>query len=210
MNNIKLIIFDLDGVLINSLNNMKYALKNTNKKLGLKLEFSKYRKYIGLPFFEILKKIGVKKNFKEIEKNYRFFSKKKINKIKINKSTINELKKLKKEYRLAIFTSKDKNRTLKITKKINYFSHIVSSEELKRGKPHPEGINKILKISKSKKKNVIYVGDSLYDYIAAKKAKVKYLHATWGYDHYLKKNKKITKINKFSDIRKFFNNKKIQ
>ena len=28
----KLIIFDLDGVLINSLQNMKYALSNTEKK----------------------------------------------------------------------------------------------------------------------------------------------------------------------------------
>ena len=59
MNNVKLIIFDLDGVLINSLNNMKYALKNTNKKLGLKLEFNKYRKYIGLPFTQILFKLKI-------------------------------------------------------------------------------------------------------------------------------------------------------
>ena len=57
MENLKLIIFDLDGVLINSLKNMEYALKNTNKKLGLNLKFSRYKKYIGLPFFEILRKI---------------------------------------------------------------------------------------------------------------------------------------------------------
>ena len=36
----KLIIFDLDGVLINSLKNMEYALDNTNKKLGLNLKFN--------------------------------------------------------------------------------------------------------------------------------------------------------------------------
>ena len=96
MENLKLIIFDLDGVLINSLKNMEYALKNTNKRLGLNLKFSRYKKYIGLPFFEILRKIGVKKNFSEIEKSYKFFSKKKINKIRINKSTITEIKKLKK------------------------------------------------------------------------------------------------------------------
>ena len=52
----KLIIFDLDGVLINSIKNMEYALDNTNKKLGLNLKFNEYKKYIGLPFFEILKK----------------------------------------------------------------------------------------------------------------------------------------------------------
>ena len=38
----KLIIFDLDGVLINSLPNMKKALKLTSKKLYLKLSFKKY------------------------------------------------------------------------------------------------------------------------------------------------------------------------
>ena len=31
----KLIIFDLDGVLINSLNNMKFALNQTSKQLNI-------------------------------------------------------------------------------------------------------------------------------------------------------------------------------
>ena len=33
----KLVIFDLDGVLINSLCNMKFALLNTQKKMKIKL-----------------------------------------------------------------------------------------------------------------------------------------------------------------------------
>ena len=150
--------------------------------------------------------MGVKKNFSEIKKYYKFFSQKNINKIKIYKSTIIELKKLKKIYKLAIFTSKDKSRTLKIIKKMNFFSIVLSSEELQKGKPDPEGINKILKITKCSKKNVIYIGDSLYDYVASKKAKIKYLHATWGYDKNLTKNKVITKINRLSEIRKYFDN----
>lgn len=202
----KLIIFDLDGVLINSLKNMEYALNNTNKKLGLNLKFNEYKKYIGLPFFEILKKMGVKKNYSKIKKYYKFFSQKKINKIRIYKSTIIELKKLQKRYKLAIFTSKDKSRTLKIIKRMNFFSIVLSSEELKKGKPHPEGINKILKITQCSKKNAVYIGDTLYDYIAAKKAKIKYLHATWGYDELLTKNKIITKINRLSEIKKYFDN----
>lgn len=202
----KLIIFDLDGVLINSLKNMEYALDNTNKKLGLNLKFNEYKKYIGLPFFEILKKMGVKKDYSEIKKYYKYFSQKKINKIRIYKSTIIELKKLQKKYKLAIFTSKDKSRTLKIIKRMNFFSIVLSSEELQKGKPDPEGINKILKITECSKKNVVYIGDSLYDYIAAKRAKIKYLHATWGYDKHLTKNKVITKINRLSEIRKYFDN----
>ena len=202
----KLIIFDLDGVLINSLKNMEYALDNTNKKLGLNLKFNEYKKYIGLPFFEILKKMGVKKDYSEIKKYYKYFSQKKINKIRIYKSTIIELKKLQKKYKLAIFTSKDKSRTLKIIKRMNFFSIVLSSEELQKGKPDPEGINKILKITECSKKNVVYIGDSLYDYIAAKRVKIKYLHATWGYDKHLTKNKVITKINRLSEIRKYFDN----
>ena len=89
---------------------------------------------------------------------------------------------------------------------MNFFSIVLSSEELKKGKPDPEGINKILKISECSKKNVVYIGDSLYDYIAAKKAKIKYLHATWGYDELLTKNKVITKINRLSEIKKYFDN----
>ena len=73
----KLIIFDLDGVLINSLPNMKYSMQKTNKELKIKIDFNEYKKYLGLPFEKIMKKIGVKKNVLQIKKTYNYFSKKK-------------------------------------------------------------------------------------------------------------------------------------
>ena len=85
---------------------------------------------------------------------------------------------------------------------MNFFSIVLSSEELQKGKPDPEGINKILKITECSKKNVVYIGDSLYDYIAAKRAKIKYLHATWGYDKHLTKNKVIIQIEIFDERKK--------
>ena len=57
----KVIIFDLDGVLINSISNMKFALHSTAKKMKVKLNFELYRKYIGLPFEDIMKKMKIKK-----------------------------------------------------------------------------------------------------------------------------------------------------
>ena len=71
----KLIIFDLDGVLIDSLSNMKIALKSTSKALNLKLNFSEYKKYLGLPFEDIMQKMSVNKNIDIIKKIF-FFSKK--------------------------------------------------------------------------------------------------------------------------------------
>ena len=44
INNIELIIFDLDGVLINSKNNMKIAWSDVRKKFNIKNKFSEYFK----------------------------------------------------------------------------------------------------------------------------------------------------------------------
>ena len=60
LNNKKNIIFDLDGVLIDSIENMESSWNSTNKKFNLDISFNKYRKYIGKPFKEILKSLGVK------------------------------------------------------------------------------------------------------------------------------------------------------
>tara|TARA_B110000971_G_C19830412_1_gene417699 strand:- start:89 stop:325 length:237 start_codon:yes stop_codon:yes gene_type:complete len=73
----KLVIFDLDGVLINSLSNMKFALLSTQKKMNIKLNFNVYKKYLGLPFESIMEKMKIKIDVDKIKKNYEYFSKKK-------------------------------------------------------------------------------------------------------------------------------------
>ena len=199
----KLIIFDLDGVLINSLPNMRHSLKCTNNELGLSLNFDLYKNYLGLPFIKILKKIGVKSNFIKIKKRYSYYSKKNIHKISINKKLQSQLKNLKKNYILTVFTSKDKERSKLILKKYDYFSKIISADDTKKGKPNPEGIYKLLLLYNIRKNNCIYIGDSIFDYQAAKKAKIKYLNVSWGYDRSLMKIRKIKVINNFSQIKNF-------
>ena len=92
----KLIIFDLDGVLINSLPNMRAALKKTSLSLNIKLNFNLYSKYLGLPFEQIMKKMGITKNINIIKFNYSFFSKMSLSKIKIKKKTLRRIESLKK------------------------------------------------------------------------------------------------------------------
>ena len=197
----KLIIFDLDGVLINSLSNMEFALNQTSKNLKLKLNFKLYKKYLGLPFKDIMKRMRIKnKNINLIKEKYEMYSTKKINKIKIKRNHVDEMKKLKKSCYLALFTSKNKKRTLKIVQKDKIFDCVITSDDVLKGKPHPEGLYKILKKLKIKKKNSVYIGDSFYDYKASKLAKIKYAHAMWGYDKIIGKNKNIIKLNRFRDI----------
>ena len=79
----KLIIFDLDGVLIDSKENMKLSWLSVKKKFNLKQSFKKYFENIGLPFFDILKRIGIKNQKENIQKLYNKKSIKNFNKIKL-------------------------------------------------------------------------------------------------------------------------------
>lgn len=196
-----LIIFDLDGVLINSLPNMQYALKKTSIYLDQKLNFKEYKKHIGLPFEKIMLNMGVLGDYSNIKSLYVKFSNQNISKIRILDAKLNALKKLKKKNILAIFTSKDKFRTYKILKKYRLFEHFITSDDVMKGKPNPEGILKILKKTKINKKKCYFVGDTKYDFRAAKAARVNYLHVVWGIEKKLKYNN-IKYIKSISEIRK--------
>lgn len=201
----KLIIFDLDGVLINSLPNMKFALKNTANHIKQKISFNSYKKHIGLPFENILKKLNIQGDYKKIASIYSKYSIKKINKLRIDKRKLNQLKKLKKKNFLAVFTSKDKLRTLKILKRYKIFSIIVTPDDIKYGKPNTEGLLKILSKTRIKKKDSYFIGDTVFDYRAAKAAKIHYLHASWGVEKKLK-IKRINYLKNISNINKILKN----
>tara|TARA_B100001750_G_scaffold227648_1_gene221461 strand:+ start:94 stop:714 length:621 start_codon:yes stop_codon:yes gene_type:complete len=201
----KLIIFDLDGVLINSENNMMFALSKTSKKLKIKLNFNIYKKYIGLPFELIMKKMQINEKYvSQIKKNYIYFSNLKLSKLSIQKKKLYDLKELHKKYNLAIYTSKDKQRTHQILKKYKIFKAIITPDNVRKGKPNPEGLLKILKKLKVKKMNTLYVGDTKFDYLTAKNAKIKYLHVNWGFDKTLTNSKNVNVINNFLNIPKYF------
>ena len=199
----KIIFFDLDGVLIHSINNMKYAWKNSCLAMNINIPFSKYKKNIGLPFFEILKKLKIKKkHYLRIQKNYNYYSSQKINSIKITKENLAVLKELKKKYILVLFTSKNKSRSLKVLgKNSKLFKYKIFPSKKIRGKPYPDSINQTIKLSKIEKKYAIYIGDTLFDYLCAKSANVDYIHASWCYQK-IKKNNLIN-IKKIREIKKY-------
>jgi HAD superfamily hydrolase (TIGR01549 family) len=189
---LKVVAFDLDGVIINSLKNMEYSWDNTSKKNNLNINFNKFKKYIGLPFDIILGKLNIKRDLNKIKKSYIFYSNQKISKIKLYPKIISIIKRLKKKYLISIITSKDLTRSKKIIKHFKIpCDFLIAPEMVCKGKPHEDSILLLKKKFQINSNNVIFIGDTKIDYNFAKNSKIKFLFASWGYGEIMKGCKKI-------------------
>ena len=209
INNIKLIILDVDGVLIDSKKNMELSFNRMCKKNKIyHLKFENYFKYIGIPFAKIISKMGIKKNINKLKKDYFNYSLGFRKKIKPYKSVYETLKDLQKRYDLAVVTSKSmknaKNFLNLFFPKI-HFKIICSPNQKLKPKPYPHMLLYVCKSLRVKPQNSIYVGDTFFDYKSSKSSKMKFVLAKYGYLSNDKRIKTNYKIKKFSDIIKLVN-----
>ena len=185
---IKHICFDLDGVLINSLEIMEMSWFEAAQKYNLDINFNSYKKYIGIPFYDILNRLEIKENtWEKIKETYDEVSTREINNIK-KYDGVNDLF----EYltleniTFSIFTSKTRKRTNEIIAKQfenTKFEMVLCPEDLPdyEGKPSGYGLKQIMNNLKISKDNFLYVGDTLHDIECAKNADVSFVFADWGY-----------------------------
>lgn len=173
----KLISFDLDQTLVNSIEAHVLAFQLAFKELGYKIKTKKIKPFIdGRPSSEVIKTMIRNLDEKQIEKirelHHKFLHKT----MKYAKSipqALKTLKKLKINYKLVIVTNctkEEANLMLKASKlPRKLFDFIILAEKIKP-KPWPDEIFKAEKLEHSK--SDIHVGDSIYDILAAKKARV--------------------------------------
>jgi len=207
-NKFSFFIFDLDGVIFDSIKNMEISWDETCKKFNINKKFNQYYSKIGLPFNKILISLNIYPK-KQIFECYKKSSLKNINLIKKYKGTdkmINILKK--KKIKFSIVTSKDFRRSSFLLKKHKIYPNSIHCHSKGvRGKPWPDLINRCLRINNIKPEEACYVGDTEHDYLAAKNANIKFIFANYGYGKFKKKYK--YNISKITDIKKFLNFNKI-
>jgi len=199
---IRHIIFDLDGVIIDSKENMEIAWYETCKKHNIKISFESYFKQIGIPFIDILNNLNIENNQNKIENSYREYSIEFFNKFKFFKNVIKTLRYLKKKgIILSIVTSKDKIRTNLIISKIPIkFDSVISPSNKFRGKPSSDQILYTIAITNTDLSETVYIGDTVNDLKTAKKSSILYVHANYGYGKSNLSN--FLNINKFDEIEK--------
>ncbi|MDO9565156.1 MAG: HAD-IA family hydrolase [Candidatus Desulfaltia sp.] len=109
------------------------------------------------------------------------------------------LKRLRPKYKTAIATNRTDtmNRVLVEYKLKDYFDLVISALDVKHPKPHPEQLVKILEHFNIAPYNAIYIGDSKLDEIAAKAANiplVAYKNTAISADFHIKSLKELEDI----------------
>ena len=181
---IKAVLFDFDGVLIDSIPVMKLAWSSVESKYKIQNNFEEFRQYIGIPFPEILEKLSINKPIRNsITKHYSKISSNNKDKIILRSEVQLIIKKLNSiGIKIGIVTSKDELRTKEL---INFFQlnipFIVTPEKTDRGKPFPDPLLYSAEKLSLNLNEILFIGDMCSDMLCAQNAKTLYLHYLEGY-----------------------------
>ncbi|MGA1862709.1 HAD-IA family hydrolase, partial [Deferribacter thermophilus] len=80
-------------------------------------------------------------------------------------------------YNLAVFTNRGHSLHYLLSHfdLDNFFKYKITSFDVKKPKPDPEGLFKIINFFKTEPERVLYIGDTINDLLAAKNAKVNFI-----------------------------------
>ncbi len=183
---IKNIVFDLDGTLIESFDDIAGCLKQAYAMLGVTTGFFISRANIGPPLREIIKDITPRISDEDTEKvvnNFRsLYDKSIFAKTKVYKGMRDLLMELKDAGRgLFIMTNKPAMPTKKIIEllEMNYFRDVISSDA--SGKDKKTMLNNLINKWGLEKPRTVIVGDGVSDIVAAKDNNVRSIGVLWGY-----------------------------
>lgn len=185
----KLIIFDLDGTLLNTIDDITMSVNETLIEFGYPKRTAEEVMYFLGDGPKILieksfdKKFTNESEFKEI---FNFYD----NRYKINQnlttkpySDINKLlMELKKDYKLAVCSNKQNDITKSLISEIfpETFDVVVGANPMKR-KPAPDMVYYILDELNIKKEDTLFVGDTKADINTGINAGVEVIAVLWGF-----------------------------
>lgn len=189
------ILFDMDGVLVNSLDSwllaLNAALKAFNHKEITRQEF--IERYWGHDLYDNLEKMDLDK---EVGTFCSSAYSEHLDAIEIypdTRSTLEKLKKCKK----GVITNTPKECTHQILKKFDiekYFDIVMTSDEVLRGKPYPDIVFKACSTLNVKPKNVLLVGDTDSDVKAGKAAGCTVVGINIKADYTIKRLSELTNL----------------
>jgi HAD superfamily hydrolase (TIGR01549 family) len=179
----RLVLFDLDGVLLHSQENMRQAWDVVLRKTAVNRPFEDYFALIGRPFKDIMEHLGVNQDIERIEKIYMTASFDFLAQATFFPGVRDALAQIRDSgVKMGVVTSKDAPRTKAVLAQLDIrFATIQSPNDKFRGKPAPDHVLIAMAEAGEDPADTLFVGDMETDWQAACRAGVDYAHAGWGY-----------------------------
>ena len=191
----ELILFDLDGTLIDTLEAISKVINMTMKEMNLKnYSLEESREYIGYGVKGIVdrifyvekyddNKVNPKKMLEIIKKYYKVYfnyNVKLYDNIEILLDFIND-----NNIKMGIVTNKDNDLAVKTANenlsKWKFIEVVGANDDKHPRKPDPYGVNMISEKYNISKEKILFVGDMKVDVETAKNAKVDIVYCNWGF-----------------------------
>ena len=173
---LKAVLFDLDGVIIDSFERQNTVFNDLRAKFGLKeIDEKEFRKKLWGNSLEVNAKNYFKEqDLKELHIAYDNLVKKHVDKSKLMdraKDVLETIKKKKIKIGLATNTTAERAANdLGFHKIKHYFDAIVTADDVEKPKPYPDPIIKLCEKLNVMPDETIFVGDTKNDYKAGKAA----------------------------------------
>ncbi|MEA1954822.1 MAG: HAD family hydrolase [Campylobacterota bacterium] len=184
----KLIIFDMDGTLVNSSLTIANAINHVRVKLGYEPMAQEYiLKRVNDHTLNPAQTFYHTKKFEAHHETWfsEYYTKNHESELVLYDGIKALLKTLQKEgCTLAVATNAYRRSTIESLTHLkihDYFSSIACYDDVAQGKPNPDMLYKILEETNMTKEYSLFIGDGPRDEIASKRAEIPYMMVDWGF-----------------------------
>lgn len=187
----KLIIFDMDGTLIDSSLTLARAINHVRQNLGLKaMEEEHILSKVNQADLNPAQYFYETETFSPQQEEWfsGYYTQNHEQEIRLYDGIKNLLEELKeKGFKLALATNAYKISALESLSYLNileFFDMVICHDEVKRGKPYPDMLYRVLEELNIKNNEAIFVGDGERDEMASNSANIEYIMVNWGFSDY--------------------------
>lgn len=184
MGKYKYIIFDIDCTLLDTEGmNIRSLMRIIKEELGIEKSYEELVTYMAFPGRLTLKKLGID-NIDEVYPRWVYY----VNEDETGATPYEGMKevldKLQEQgYILAVASSKTKEQYGIDMVNNNFHTYMkvnVLVDDVKNTKPHPEPLEKAIRLLEAEPEKCLYIGDTKSDYLCAKAAGIDFALALWG------------------------------
>ena len=187
----KLIIFDMDGTLVNSSLAIANAINYVRKNLGFEpMEQETILRMVNDHTLNPAKTFYYADAFDADHEKWfsEYYTKNHENELVLYEGIKELLESLKDDgHALAVATNAYRGSTIESLTHLDihdYFDALACYDDVPQGKPHPDMLYKILDELDYSKEKALFIGDGPRDETASKKAEIEYIMVDWGFtDH---------------------------